>query len=310
MNSTNRLDRTVEEFVARPCTTDSYELGECCRWDQEREELYWIDIPTGRFFRAKANGAEIEIKSSYTFDGYLTAVVPMEHRNDGWLIALDRSIYMLDETGGLDEIASPEAHNTHAVRLNDGAADPWGYFWIGSMALDEKEGHGSLFRFHESTSSQKVLGNLTISNGLGWSPNRKTMYHADSGLGQIHTFDVDANGQVSNRRLFIQLDLNVDGTPDGMCVDRSGAIWVACWGGHQVLRFSATGVLLARVRLSVANPTCCAIGGDNGTTLYITTAKENDRENVQRGERGAGRLHFADVGVAGLPIEPYRARLP
>jgi sugar lactone lactonase YvrE len=296
----------VEEFQSKPCTTDLYYEGECCRWDDVRAELNWVDVPTGRFFRAKADDAQIEVIRTYEIDGILTAVAPLENRGEGWIIGSNQSISLLDEEGTVHEVASPEAHNAPGVVTNDGAADPWGRFWIGSMAVDAEAGRGSLYRYHEESGVELMLANVTISNGLGWSPDQRTMYYVDSGTGTIHTFDVNETGEICNKQLWVQFDLEREGTPDGLCVDADGAIWVAVWGGYEVRRYSPSGVQLARVKVGTAQPSCCAIGGANGTTLYITTAQTDLSQETLNAEPDAGRLFCADVQVQGRAIDPYR----
>lgn len=299
----------MEEFVAKACTTDLYELGECCRWDNVRNELIWVDVTTGRFFRARADGELIDIVRTYEVGGTLTSLAPLENRSDGWIVALNQSISLLNESGELRELASPEVPHASEVRMNDGAADPWGRFWVGSMAYDASEGRGSLYRFHESSGTDTILENVTISNGLGWSPDHRTMYYVDSGPGTFYAFDVDEHGEISNQRLFLQFDVTTEGAPDGLCVDEEGAIWVAMWGGYEVRRFSPDAVQLARVKVSTAQPSCCSIGGANGTTLYITTAREDMAQDVLDREPDAGRLFSVDVHVAGRPIDSYRPTL-
>jgi sugar lactone lactonase YvrE len=295
----------MQEYVAAPCTTDVYELGEGCRWDEARDELLWVDILTGRFFRAKADGTQVEIVAQYSVRGFLSAVAPIEDRERGWVVALNQSIALLDESGSLREVARPEAHRESEVRMNDGAADPWGRFWIGSMAFDGGGGRGVLYRYQGSTGIETVFGGATISNGLGWSPDRRNMYYVDSGPATLSVFDVDDAGEISDRRALVQFDKR-EGDPDGLCVDADGAIWVAVWGGYQVRRYSPEGEQLAQVHLSTAQPSSCAIGGANGTTLYITTAREDMSEATLSAEPDAGRLFCVDVGVRGLPIASYR----
>src|SRR5665213_1530540 len=139
----------MQEYVANPCTTDLYELGECCRWDDVRGELYWVDIPTGRFFRATANGSQVDIIAQYSIEGFLTALAPMKDRSEGWIVAVNQSLALLDEAGRLQKVAKPEPASD--VRTNDGAADPWGRFWIGTTAYDEGEGRANLYRYHAAT---------------------------------------------------------------------------------------------------------------------------------------------------------------
>jgi sugar lactone lactonase YvrE len=299
----------TDTWTAKKCTTDAFYLGESCRWDEVRQELYWVNVDAGEFFRGTARGTRIDVIRRYDLGGYVTALAPMEDRRDGWLIARDQSLFSLSESGDLTELASPEARNGSEVRLNDGAADPWGRFWIGSMALDEGEGRGSLYSFHESNGLATVVTNVTISNGIGWSLDRRAMYYVDSGPGTVYTFDVDQRGAIANQRVFAQLDVAKEGTPDGLCVDGEGAIWVALWGGYEVRRYSASGEVIGHVALTTAQPSCCSLGGANATTLYITTARENMSRELLESEPDAGRLFCVDVGVSGTPINPYRRQL-
>jgi sugar lactone lactonase YvrE len=294
----------VEEFVAEPCTTDRYFLGECCRWDEVRGELYWVDVHEGHFFRAKADHTAIDVVRRYDLDGNVSALAPLVDRNDGWIVAMNQSLWLLDESGELREIAQLEGDDN--VLLNDGSADPWGSFWVGSMAADEEPGRGSVYRFRPSTGAQTMFGDVTISNGIGWSPDRTTLYYVDSGPGTIRSYDVDSRGEISHPRLFARFDTATEGTPDGLCIDDEGFIWAAVWGGYEVRRYAPTGELVARVSLSTAQPSCCAIGGANGTTLYITTAQEDLPPSLLDNEPDAGRLFAVKVGVTGRPLNPYR----
>lgn len=299
----------MREYTAAPCTTGLYELGESCRWDEVRGELYWVDLLTGRFFRARTKGSRVDIIAEYQVEGFITAVAPYEHRRDGWIVAINASVAQLTENGEVRELASPEGHQAEEVRANDGAADPWGRFWIGSMAYSAEAGRGSLFRFHDSTGVEKMFGDVTISNGIGWSPDERTMYYVDTGPGTVSAFDVDGRGDIAGRRVVVQFDVENEGGPDGLCVDAEGAFWVAVWGGYEVRRYAPSGELLARVAVSTAQPSSCAIGGDNGTTLYVTTAREDLAESVLTAEPDAGRLFCVDVGVPGVPLAPYRPSL-
>jgi sugar lactone lactonase YvrE len=299
----------MQEFVAQPCTTDTYYLGECCRWDEVRRELSWVNVNDGEFFRATADGSAVNIVRRYDLGAYATAVAPMEDRRDGWIAAVGQSIMVLSETGELTELTEPEARNVGFVRMNDGTADPWGSFWIGSMAFDFEPGRASLYRYHESTGSHLVLSAVTISNGIGWSADERTMYYIDSAPGTISAFDVDERGDISNPKLFAQFDVASEGAPDGLCIDSEGAIWVAVWGGYEVRRYAPSGEQIGRVQIGTAQPSSCAIGGVSGTTLYVTTAQEGmDSQKLER-EPDAGRLFCVDVGITGEPLNSYRPSL-
>jgi sugar lactone lactonase YvrE len=296
----------MQEFLGQPCTTDAYYLGECCRWDEVRGELSWVNVDAGEFYRATADGPSIDIVKRYDLGAYASAVAPMQDRSDGWIVALGQSIVALSESGGVTALAEPEARNVGAVRMNDGAADPWGRFWIGSMAFDYEPGRASLYRYHDVTGTETVLSGVTISNGIGWSIDKTRMYYVDSAPGTITTFDVDDQGAISNPEPFAQFDVATEGSPDGLCVDAEGAIWVAVWGGFEIRRYAPSGEQIARVQLDTAQPSCCAIGGANSTTLYITTAREHMTGDQLEREPNAGRLFCVDVGVEGLAINTYR----
>lgn len=177
------------------------------------------------------------------------------------------------------------------------------------MAYDAQPRMGSLYRYDEGAGTQTVLRDLTISNGLGWSLDRRTMYFIDSGPGVVYAFDVDENGNISNQRTLVQFDQASDGVPDGMCIDAEGALWIALWGGYQVRRYSYIGELLARVDIPTMQPACCAIGGSNGTTLYVTTAREDMSSEQLEFEPDAGRLFCIDVGIPGVPLNSFGSNI-
>jgi sugar lactone lactonase YvrE len=294
----------VKELVAEACTTDRYFLGECCRWDEVRGELYWVDVHEGHFFRASADHTSIDVVHRYELGGNVSALAPLANRDDGWIVAMNQSLWLLSVPGQLQEVAQLE--DDASMMLNDGAADPWGSFWVGSLAADEGPNRGSVYRFSQSTGVRTMFGGVTISNGIGWSPDRTAMYYVDSGPGTIHAYDVDSNGEISHPRLFAQFDTAAEGTPDGLCVDDEGCIWVAVWGGYEVRRYAPTGEVVARVSVATAQPSCCALGGANGTTLYVTTAQEDMSASQLVAEPEAGRLFAVNVGVTGRPLDTYQ----
>jgi sugar lactone lactonase YvrE len=229
----------------------------------------------------------------------------MRDRSEGWIVATDQSIAILGEDGHLRELDRPEAARASRVRMNDGMADPWGRFWVGSMAYDAEPGMGNLYRYGHTSGTETILRGLTISNGIGWSLDRRTMYFIDSGPSVVYAFDVDDEGSISNQRTLVQFDHESDGDPDGMCVDAEGALWIAVWGGYEVRRYAPNGEFIARVSLPTRQPACCTIGGSNGTTLYVTTAREGMSAEELAGEPEAGRLFCVDIGVTGLPLNSF-----
>ena len=302
----------MKEYVAEVCGTEAYFLGECCRWDEVRQELCWVNVDpqSPQMLRARANGPDIDIIHRYGFEAAPTAFAPLSERDDGWIVATGQSLAIMDVNGDQTIVAEPEARHAGEVRTNDGAADPWGRFWIGSMAYDAAPGRGSLYRYDAGDGLSTIFEGVTISNGIAWSPDARTMYYVDSGPGTIQAFDADEDGQISNSRLFAHFDVDREGTPDGMCVDEDGGLWVAVWGGYEVRHYSPSAELVGRVRLDTAQPSCCALGGAQGTTLYITTAQEDMSDEQLRDEPHAGRLFCAEVGVRGLPLGTWGSPAP
>lgn len=299
----------MHERLAEPCDLAPLHLGESCRFDEVSGELLFVDVFAGDFYRARPEGRTLAVRERIHLDGHLTALAPVAGDGGGWIVALTRALCYLAPDGTLSELAGPEHHNAPHVRLNDGACDSAGRFWIGSMAYDARPGAGSLYRFSEDTGIEKVRDGVTISNGIGWSGDDRTMFYVDSGAATIEAFAFDAGrGTLGERRLVAQLDAAREGVPDGLCIDAEDNLWVAIWGGHEVRRYSPAGELLERVRVPVAQPASCALGGANGTTLYITTARDGRSPDELAAEPDSGRLFCCDVGVAGRPLNRFVRR--
>ena len=193
--------------------------------------------------------------------------------------------------------------------MNDGACDPQGRFWAGTMAYDESPGAGALYRLELDGSCTTMLTGLSISNGIGWSPDASTMYLNDSGTGCVDAFRFDgSSGTISDRRTLVHID-RPGVAPDGLTVDREGGIWIALWNGGAVSRYAPDGSLLATVRLPVERPTSCAFGGPGLDTLFVTSARTDLDDDALARQPHAGRLFAIDgLGVRGLPGLPYRGR--
>ena len=190
--------------------------------------------------------------------------------------------------------------------MNDGACDPQGRFWAGTLAEDFSPGGGALYRLDPDGRTVLVLSDLTISNGLGWSPDGTTMYLADSGPGLVHTFQFDgATGTISDARVLITVAEEV-GSPDGLTVDSDGDIWVAIYGGGQVHRYSPSGELREALRVPAVQCTSCAFAGPDLRRLYVTTATEGWSEEQRRADPAAGIVYRFDTELTGRPAAPYR----
>jgi sugar lactone lactonase YvrE len=201
---------------AVPCTTEQTQLGEGTRWDERYSELLRVDILAGRVYRDKIdNDGALSPVQIHEVPGTVGAIAPIAD-DDGWLLAAGRTISYLRPGGELRLIAEVAAEGT---RMNDAACDPQGRFWTGTLANDQRPGGGSLYRLERNGSTELMLDELTISNGLGWSPDSRTMYLTDSGPGVIHAFRFDPErGTISDDRLFVDVPDEI-GSPDGLTVD-------------------------------------------------------------------------------------------
>ena len=246
-------------------------LSEGPRWHEERQELLWVDILGRQMHRGtlSPDGA-LERVETISVDRHIGAAAPAD--GGGYVLAAGPGFLFIDDAGSVCELAQPEADRTD-VRMNDGACDPQGRFWAGTMAYDESPGAGALYRLELDGSCTTVLTGLTISNGIGWSPDASTMYLSDSGTGCVDAFRFDGStGAISDRRTVVRID-QPGMAPDGLTVDEEGGIWVALWNGGAVNRYAADGSLLATVQLPVERPTSCAFGGPGRDTLFVTSAR-------------------------------------
>ena len=284
-------------------------LSEGPRWHEERQELLWVDILGRGFHRAtlKADGSPDEVRTM-ALDRHVGAVAPVT--GGGYVLAAGQGFLFVDETGSVAELAQPEAGNAD-VRMNDGACDPQGRFWAGTMAYDESPGAGTLYRLELDGRCSTVLTGLTISNGIGWSPEGATMYLSDSGTGLVEAFDFDGvTGAITGRRTLVHID-QPGAAPDGLTVDEQGDIWVGLYGGWAVNRYAPDGSLRATVRIPVAQATSCAFGGGDRRTLFVTTGRERLDEAALERQPDAGRV-FSVVGLdaRGPGCTPYRGDVP
>jgi sugar lactone lactonase YvrE len=185
------------------------------------------------------------------------------------------------------------------VRMNDGKCDPQGRFWAGTMAFDMHAGGGALYRLDSGASVATILPSVTISNGIDWSPDGRTMYYVDTPTLRVDCFDFDpASGSISNRRPFVEID-QPGAYPDGLTLDAEGNLWLALWGGWGVRCYSPRGELIATVDVPAAQTSSCAFGGENLDELYITTARGGIPEEELAGQPLAGSLFRVRPGVKG-----------
>jgi sugar lactone lactonase YvrE len=220
-------------------------------------------------------------------------------RQGGAVIGVERGFALEDADGTLTHLGDLWADDQ--VRMNEGGCDPDGRFYCGSMAYDQRPGGGALYRLDPDFSVRAVLENVTISNGLEWSPDGSRAYYNDTATNRTDVFDYDGETGLSGRRPFVDLSAEAK-LPDGLTVDEEGGVWVALYEGGAVRRYTADDVLDEVIEVPAKKVTACTFGGPNLDELFITTS----REGLEPGEDPlAGSLFRAEVDVAGLPVREF-----
>ena len=289
----------VSEAV--PSTTEQTILGEGLRWDASRRELLRVDIAAGHVFREQvAHDGSLVSVGTYQVPGTVGAVAPVEG-DRGWVLAAGRGFAVLEPDGAFRVISEVASDGS---RVNDGAADPQGRFWAGTIA--DQPGAAVLYRLERDGRVESMLDGLTISNGIGWSPDGRTMYLADSGPRVIHAFDFDGgDGTISGARSLITVAEDV-GAPDGLTVDAEGDLWVAIWGAGRVHRYSPRGELRQALAVPAVETTSCAFAGPGLHRLYVTTATEEWTDEERRADPEAGLVYRFETDAIGRPADPFR----
>jgi sugar lactone lactonase YvrE len=284
------------------CTDEQTQLGEGVRWDARRNELLRVDVLAGRIYRDRVDDDGcLRLVQVYELPGTVGMIAPVDG-DEGWLLGAGRAFVHLTPDGSLRTIAEVSPAGT---RMNDGACDPQGRFWGGTLADDHHYGGGALYRLERDGRVQQMLGGLTISNGVGWSPDGGTLYLVDSGPRVIHAYKFDgARGTLSDERALVTVSKEV-GTPDGLTVDAAGDLWVAVYGGGRVHRYSPDGELRQVLQVPAEQCTCCAFGGPGLNRLYVTTATEGWADYQRGAKPGAGLVYRFDANVTGLPAAPF-----
>lgn len=269
-------------------------LGEGPVWDDAGQHLYWIDIYNHRVHRFEPlTGQDRIIRLPEIVTCLALTLSPR------LLIALRHDLALLDpESGMISRLLTLEG-DMPRNRFNDGKVDPQGRLWIGTMSKDARA--GSLYRFDADGTVRTMEKDVTISNGLGWSPDQRTFYYTDSPLKVIYAYDYEAEGgSIRNRRVFADLTTG-SAFPDGLAVDAEGCVWSAQWDGWCVIRFAPDGRELERIRLPVQRPTSCAFGDTALRRLYVTSASVALTEQEIQACPLSGDLFWIDVDVPGLP---------
>lgn len=276
-------------------------LGEGPHWDHNQKILYWVDILKKRLYQYQQS----ERKYIYhQFEQYIGSAVPSG--SGTMIMAMQNGIYEYElETRKLTKITDPEEDKENN-RFNDGKCDPAGRFWAGTMDLDAKKGSGTLYRLDRNGNIDPMVSQVSISNGLAWSPDKKYMYFIDTPTNQVAIYHYeDQTGDISFYKVGVKIPTEM-GSPDGMTIDNEGMIWVALWGGAKVTRWNPfSGELLEEVHVPAINVTSCTFGGENLDELYITTANTDMSKGDLERYPNAGGLFMVKTNAKGMTANRY-----
>lgn len=274
--------------------------GEGPVWSSSWGGLRWVDMFAGDVLSLRPDGSvgrrHIRVAGGTTGHRHTVAALRPRSRG-GAVIAVERGFILEDADGtttALDEVWSDGS-----VRMNEGGCGPDGAFYCGSMSYTKERGAGALYRLAPDRTVQVVVHDVTVSNGIDWSPDGSLAYYNDTDTHRVDVFDYSPDTGLTGRRPYVSTP---GSRPDGLTVDSEGGVWVAFNGDGAVHRYTPGGVLDQVIDVGARKVTACTFGGPALDRLYITTS----RENLETGaDPLAGSLFRADVGIVGQPVRMF-----
>lgn len=285
-------DLKIEVVVDHQCL-----LGEGPVWDAKRKLIYWIDILKGEIHEYSPENKNHRTIKTNEIIGSIGLCV-----NGNFIAAMKSGFAFIDRiTGEIKIINNPESYLT-GNRFNEGKCDPGGRFLAGTMSLTGKPGAGSLYALETNLSVTKKISEVSVSNGMAWSPGHEVFYYIDTPTCEVTSYNYDkTSGEINNKKIVIKI-LEEDGPPDGMTIDNEGMLWVAHWDGWQITRWNPlTGGKLFAIKLPVQKVTSCAFGGENMQDLYIISASVGLTSDEKKAQPLAGSLFaIKNTGFTGM----------
>ena len=267
-------------------------LGEGPCWSPVEGRLYWFDIKGKRLAWYEPGNDE-----SGSFDLPLRAGAAAPRVKGGLVIATEKGLAICHPDAGTIEVIRPYAL-PEGFRTNDGKIDLDGNFWWSTMDDDGGKRPGSVFRTTPQFETERMLDGIHIPNTVSVSPDGKTLYMADSKLQTIFAHDM---ADLSQARMFAHT-AGEPGSPDGSAVDAHGYLWNAQWGAWRVVRYAPDGRVDMVVPMPVEQPSSCAFGGADMTTLFVTSAWDELTPQARASQPVAGGLFAVETGVKGLAL--------
>jgi sugar lactone lactonase YvrE len=273
-------------------------LGEGPSWDPAAQALTFVDIKGRRAFRWRENGGLQEFATPFR----LGSLIP--RASGGFIAGTDRGIAAVDLDADRFELLFDPEEERETNRFNDAKVDRSGRLFAGTMDDEEQAASGAFYRIDRNLACTRVDDGFRVTNGPAFSPDGKVMYANDSALQVTYRYDLTPDGTPLNRHEFARFNEG-EGYPDGMTVDAEGCLWIAFWDGWCLRRLSPNGERLSELRLPVQRPTSCTFGGGDLDRLFITSARIGLTENDLASQPSAGGLFMTQVGVGGVPDQPF-----
>ncbi len=276
-------------FDDRPCR-----LGEGPLWHPERGQLFWFDILEKRLLTRDASGPR-----HWQFDHHVSAAGRIDY--DRLLIASEVALSTFDIRSGAQDVVVPLEAENPVTRSNDGRADPWGGFWIGTMGKAAEPDAGAIWRYWRGELRQ-LFAPITISNAICFAPDRRHGYFADTARRTIWRTALDGRDGWPAGEPEVFIDLNAQGlNPDGAVCDAEGNLWIAEWGAGRVACHAPDGHFLRALTVGGRHASCPAFGGTDLMNLYVTTASDGLPDDVRRAEPENGCTFVLGPDARGLP---------
>jgi sugar lactone lactonase YvrE len=273
-------------------------LGEGPVWSASDGTLWFVDIKGSRIHAFTEATGQTRSFATPEFSAFV-----FRDRRGAMLCGLRSGLFRFDPRAGRFDLIMKVDVDQPRNRLNDGCVDASGRLWFGTMDNEHQQPTGSLFRFARDQ-LERVDTGYVITNGPALSPDGRTLYHVDTFQQCVYAFDVDPQGALSGKRLFLKV-AEPEVYPDGPTVDTAGNVWIAMWGGSAVRCYSPRGELLRSIELPVSQCTKAAFGGADLRTLYITSASIDLSDEQRAGQPLAGGLFRVRVDVPGLPANEF-----
>ncbi len=283
------------------CAPTRDRLGESILWHPHEQALYWIDF-YGPIVHRQRHGSEVVDSWKLDFAETIGSLVLTDR---GLLLAVDHGLHMLDTvTGKTRPFADPKQGKMNLV-YNDAKVDRAGRYWVGTYDVSEREPNALFYRKVKRGKWEVGDKGFVICNGPAFSPDNRRLYFSDTVGHRILSYDLDADGSISGRRVFFTF-ANNDGMPDGLAVDSAGNVWCALYGGSKVVSIDPKGTLRRSLYLPATFVTSLCFAGPDLKTLCVTTGWDSCTTEATKESDVGGAVFMRPVDIAGLP-EPILA---